>query len=60
MNYSKQGYPRDVTFSCDNLTLWEGMFLKAVAEAISKGKQITIESDEDFEKKMKNDERLYT
>mgnify|MGYP003344507018 FL=1 len=59
MNYSKQGYTRDVTFSCDNLTLWEGMFLKAVAEAISKGKQITIESDEDFEKKMKN-ERLYT
>jgi len=55
MNYSNQGYPRDVTFSCDNLTLWEGMFLKAVAEAISKGKQIVIESDEDFEKRTENE-----
>ena len=54
MNYSKQGYPRDVTFSCDNLTLWEGMFLKAVAEAISKGKEIVIESDEDFDKRTEN------
>ena len=47
----KQKYERDVTFTCDNLTLWEGMFLKFIAEAISKGKKIEIESDEDFEKR---------
>ena len=44
-------YKRDVTFTCDNLTLWEGLFLKSIAEAISKGKNIIIETYEDFEKR---------
>ena len=51
---TSENYSRDVTFSCDNLTLWEGLFLKSVVEAISKGKQIVIESDEDFEKRTKD------
>ena len=50
MNTSEK-YPRDVTFNCDNLTLWEGLYLKTIVEAISKGKKIEIESDEDFEKR---------
>ncbi len=49
-----KSYSRDVTFNCDNLTLWEGLFLKIIVEAISKGKEITIESDEDFEKRTKH------
>ena len=47
----KQKYERDVKFNCDNLTLWEGLYLKTIVEAISKGKKIEIESDEDFEKR---------
>lgn len=48
---SKQGYLRDVTFKCDELTLFEGLFLKSVVDAMSKGKKVDIESDEDFEKR---------
>lgn len=52
---SRQGYKRDVSFQCEELTLWEGMFLKDIVEAISKGKKIQIESDEDFEKRTKTE-----
>jgi hypothetical protein len=45
-----KNYKRDVIFNCDNLTLWEGLLLKSVVDAINKGKKIIIESDEDFEK----------
>ena len=47
-------YKRDVTFNCDNLTLWEGLLLKSIIEAINKGKKIIIESDEDFEKRIEH------
>lgn len=45
---------RDVKFTCDNLTLWEGLLLKDVAAAISKGKTIVVEPDDAFEKRTKN------
>jgi hypothetical protein len=48
---SKHGYLRDVTFECKELTLFEGLFLKNIVDAISKGKKVLIESDEDFEKR---------
>lgn len=52
MNTETQQYERDVTFTCDNLTLWEGIFLKQIVEGFSKGKIIHLESDEEFEKRM--------
>ena len=52
MNTNSQQYKRDVTFTCDKLTLWEGLLLKHVVEAFSKGKIVHLESDEDFEKRM--------
>jgi hypothetical protein len=48
-------YIRDVTFKCDNLTLFEGIFLKSVVEAFQRGKEVKIETDEDFEKRMKHE-----
>jgi len=50
---STQPYVRDVTFKCDNLTLFEGIFLKTIVEAFQKGKEVKIETDEEFEKRMK-------
>jgi len=47
-------YERDVTFACDRLTLWEGLLLKSIVEAVNKGKKIIIESDEDFEKRIEH------
>ena len=44
-----QRYVRDVTFECDNLTLWEGILLKDIVEAFQKGKKVKIETDEEFE-----------
>ena len=35
-------YERDVTFTSGNLTLWEGLLLKSVVDAISKGKIIVV------------------
>lgn len=55
---SVQSYVRDVTFNCDNLTLFEGLFLNSVVEAFQKGKKVKIETDEEFEKRIKH-ERLY-
>lgn len=52
---AEQKHVRDVTFTCDNLTLFEGIFLKIIVEAWQKGKQVKIETDEDFEKRMQND-----
>jgi hypothetical protein len=48
-------YIRDVTFKCDNLTLFEGIFLKSIVEAFQRGKEVKIETDEDFEKRMKHE-----
>jgi hypothetical protein len=48
-------YVRDVTFKCDNLTLFEGIFLKSIVEAFQRGKEVKIETDEDFEKRMKHE-----
>jgi hypothetical protein len=50
-------YIRDVTFTCDNLTLWEGILLKSVVEAFQRGKEVKIETDEQFEVRMKNAQR---
>jgi hypothetical protein len=50
-----QRYVRDVTFECDNLTLWEGMLLKDIVEALSKGKKVKIETDEEFEARIKHE-----
>jgi hypothetical protein len=47
-------YIRDVTFTCDNLTLFEGIFLKSIVEAFQRGKEVKIETDEQFEVRMKN------
>ena len=47
-------YERDVTFTSGNLTLWEGLLLKSVVDAISKGKIIVVETDEAFEKRTEN------
>jgi hypothetical protein len=52
---AEQKYVRDVTFTCGNLTLFEGIFLKTIVEAFQKGKQVKIETDEDFEKRMKHE-----
>ena len=52
---AEQKYVRDITFTCDNLTLWEGIYLKTIVEAFQKGKQVKIETDEDFEKRMKHE-----
>jgi hypothetical protein len=48
-------YIRDVTFTCDNLTLFEGIFLKAIVEAFQKGKEVKIETDEQFEARIKHE-----
>jgi hypothetical protein len=52
---SEQRYVRDVTFECDNLTLWEGILLKDIVEAFQKGKKIKIETDEEFEARIKHE-----
>jgi hypothetical protein len=52
---SAQPYVRDVTFKCENLTLFEGLFLKSVVEAFQKGKEVKIETDEEFEKRIKHE-----
>ena len=51
----KQAYVRDVTFKCENLTLFEGVFLRSVVEALEKGKEVKIETDEEFKKRIKNE-----
>lgn len=48
-------YARDVTFKCDNLTLFEGIFLKAIVEAFQRGKKVTLETDEEFEARIKHE-----
>jgi hypothetical protein len=55
MSPDAQRYVRDVTFKCDNLTLWEGIFLKSIVEAFQRGKEVKIETDEQFEARMKNE-----
>jgi len=50
-------YVRDVSFSCDKLTLFEGLFLKSIIEAIGKGKIVSIETEEDFEKRIKKENK---
>lgn len=52
MNLNAQRYVRDVTFTCDNLTLFEGLFLKSIVDAIQRGKQVKIETDEAFEARL--------
>jgi hypothetical protein len=52
---AEQKYVRDVTFNCDNLTLWEGIFLKTIVEAFQKGKKVKIETDEEFEARIKHE-----
>ena len=47
---------RDVTFRCDNLTLFEGVFLKLIVEAWQKGKEIKIETDEEFETRIQHEQ----
>ena len=46
---------RDVTFKCDNLTLFEGIFLKAIVEAFQQGKKVKIETDAEFEARIKHE-----
>ena len=48
-------YVRDVTFTCDNLTLFEGIFLKSVVDAFQRGKEVKIETDEQFEARIKHE-----
>ena len=48
----KQAYVRDVTFKCENLTLFESLFLRSVVEALEKSKKVKIETNEEFEKRM--------
>ena len=48
-------YVRDVTFKCDNLTLFEGIFLKYIVEAFQRGKKVKIETDEEFEARIKHE-----
>jgi hypothetical protein len=48
-------YVRDVTFKCDNLTLFEGIFLKCIVEAFQRGKEVNIETDEEFEARIKHE-----
>lgn len=48
-------FVRDVTFTCGNLTLFEGIFLKLIVEAFQKGKKVTLETDEQYELRMKNE-----
>ena len=48
-------YVRDVTFKCDNLTLFEGIFLKSIVEAFQRGKKVNIETDEEFEVRIKHE-----
>jgi hypothetical protein len=55
MSLDAKRYVRDVTFKCDNLTLWEGIFLKSIVEAFQRGKEVKIETDEQFEARMKNE-----
>ena len=50
-------YIRDVKFTCDNLTLWEGILLKSIVEAFQRGKEVKIETDEQFEVRMKHAQR---
>lgn len=50
-----QSYVRDVTFTCTNLTLFEGIFLKLIVEAFQKGKEVKIETDEEFEARIKHE-----
>jgi hypothetical protein len=56
---TEQKYVRDVTFKCDNLTLFEGIFLKTIVEAFQKGKQVKIETDEEFEARIEH-ERVHS
>lgn len=50
-----QSYARDVTFTCDNLTLFEGIFLKAIVEAFQKGKEVKIETDEELKVRIQHE-----
>lgn len=52
---NEQRHVRDVTFKCDNLTLWEGIFLKSIVEAFQRGKEVKIETDDEFEARIKHE-----
>lgn len=52
---NEQRYVRDVTFECANLTLWEGILLKDIVEAFQKGKKVKIETDDEFEARIKHE-----
>jgi hypothetical protein len=52
---TQPNYLRDVTFTCDNLTLFEGIFLKSIVEAFQRGKEVVIETDEEYEKRIKHE-----
>lgn len=46
-------FSRDVSFSCtyENLTIYEGLYLKSLIEAFRKKKIILFETDPEFERR---------